>query len=110
MKNRELSNIFEEMADLLEILGQDPSRINSYRRVGRVISDLAEDIESLWKQGSLAELAGVGKNSVSRIDEYLETGKIGDHQKLLKQVPPVCRHCWRLPGWDRRPLPRSGES
>ncbi|MCK4850488.1 MAG: DNA polymerase/3'-5' exonuclease PolX [Phycisphaerae bacterium] len=88
MKNRALSDIFDQMADLLEILGQDPFRINSYRRVSRVISDLPEDIESLRKQGRLGKLPGVGKNSVARIDEYLRTGKIADHQKLLKQVPP----------------------
>src|SRR3990172_12793071 len=87
MKNRELANIFEQMADLLEILGQDPFRINSYRRVARVIGDLTEDIEGLWQNGTVAELPGVGKNTVARIDEYFKTGQISDHQELLKQVP-----------------------
>ncbi len=87
MKNRELSNIFGQMADLLEILGQDHFRINSYRRVSRVISDLPEDVERLWKQGSLDTLAGVGKNTAARIDEYLRSGKIGAHQELIDQVP-----------------------
>lgn len=87
MKNRELSNIFEQMADLLEILGQDRFRVNSYRRVSRVISDLPEDVEGLWKQDGLGTLAGVGKNTVARIDEFLRTGKIGAHQELIEQVP-----------------------
>ena len=87
MKNRELSNIFEQMADLLEILGQDRFRVNSYRRVSRVISDLPEDVEVLWKQDGLGTLAGVGKNTVARIDEFLRTGKIGAHQELIEQVP-----------------------
>ena len=87
MKNRELSAIFEQMADLLEILGQDPFRINSYRKVARVISDLPEDIEHLWKQGTVSSLPGVGKNTAARINEYFKTGKITDHQKLIGQVP-----------------------
>ena len=80
MKNRELSNIFEQMADLLEILGRDRFRINSYRRVSRVIAELPEDVEGLWKQGGLDTLAGVGKNTAARIDEYLQSGKNSAHQ------------------------------
>ena len=75
------------MADLLEILGQDHFRINSYQRVSRVISDLPQDVEGLWKQGSLDTLPGVGKNTAARIDEYLRTGKITAHQELIEQVP-----------------------
>ena len=87
MKNRELSGIFEEMADLLEILGQDPFRINSNRRVARVIADLPQDIEIIWQQDALAKLPGVGKHTAARIAEYLETGQIAAHQELLAQVP-----------------------
>ena len=87
MKNRELSDIFEQMADLLEILGQDPFRINSYRKVARVIGDLTQDIEELWKNGKVSELPGVGKNTTERIDEYLRTGGITAYQELLKKVP-----------------------
>ncbi len=88
MKNRELSDIFEQIADLLEILGQEPFRVNSYRKVGRIISDLPEDIAGLWERGTVSSLPGVGKGTAARIDEYIKTGKIGDHQSLLKQVPP----------------------
>ena len=88
MKNKQLSNIFEQMGDLLEILGQDPFRVNSYRRISRVVAELPEDIETLWKEDSLGKLPGVGKNTAARIDEYLRTGKIAAHQELLEQVPP----------------------
>ena len=87
MKNRELSNIFENMADLLEILGQDPFRVNSYRRVARVIADLTEDIEDLWKDGTVSKLRSVGKNTAARIDEYFTTGQITAHQELREKVP-----------------------
>lgn len=87
MRNRELADIFDQMADLLEILGQDPFRINSYRKVARIIGDLTEDIEDLWNQGEVGELPGVGKNTAGRIDEYFRTGRITAHQELLKQVP-----------------------
>ena len=88
MKNKQLANIFDQMADLLEILSQDPFRINSYRRISRVISELPEDIETFWKEQRLGKLPGVGKHTIARIDEYLRTGKIAAHQEFLEQVPP----------------------
>jgi hypothetical protein len=39
MKNAEISELFSEMADIMEILGEDVFRINSYRRVARVTGD-----------------------------------------------------------------------
>ena len=42
MKNKEIAAIFESVADLMEILGEDRFRINSYRKVSRIVGDLTE--------------------------------------------------------------------
>jgi len=47
MKNTVLSELFNQMADIMEILGEDRFRINSYRKVVRVISDMPTDVEAL---------------------------------------------------------------
>ena len=64
MTNAELARIFDRIADLLEIGGQDRFRINSYRRVARTIGDLTENVAELAEQNRLAELPGVGKSTV----------------------------------------------
>ncbi len=43
MKNTATSEIFSEMADIMEILGEDRFRINSYRRVTQDIADMPTD-------------------------------------------------------------------
>jgi DNA polymerase (family 10) len=87
MVNKELAAVFEQIADLLEIQGQDPFRINSYRRAARTIGDLVDDVAEIAKAGKLLEIDGVGKGTAERINEYLRTGKITVHQELLSQVP-----------------------
>jgi DNA polymerase (family 10) len=85
--NKELSRLFGDIADLMEIQGGDRFRINSYRRVSRIIKELSEDISAIAEEGGLTDIEGVGKGTAKRIEEYLKEGKIGIHQELLKKVP-----------------------
>ena len=47
MKNRELTDLFEKMADILEFKDENPFEINAYRKASRIIGDLTQDIKSL---------------------------------------------------------------
>lgn len=87
MVNKELSKIFDQMADLLEITGGDRFRINSFRKVARIISDLTEDVAGLAETGELKKIPGIGKGTVDRINEYLASGQITQHQELLASLP-----------------------
>ena len=88
MKNTVLSKLFNEMADIMEILGEDRFRINSYRKVARIIGDTPADIEALLATGQLAKIPGIGKSSLAKIEEFVKTGTITAHQQLLTKIPP----------------------
>ncbi|MCG8407943.1 MAG: DNA polymerase/3'-5' exonuclease PolX [Phycisphaerales bacterium] len=90
--------IFNEMADLLEIKGEQVFRINSYRRAARTIKDLADDIETVAGDGELAKLPGIGKSTAEKIEEYLNKGKISKHQALLQSVPAGLPALLNIPG------------
>ncbi|HUS47984.1 MAG TPA: DNA polymerase/3'-5' exonuclease PolX [Phycisphaerae bacterium] len=98
MKNKEIAGIFSGIADLMEILGEDRFRINSYRRSARVVSDLADDIAAVAEAGRLTELPGVGKSTAEKIQEFLTTGKVTLHEELLAKVPPQLQQLLAVPG------------
>jgi DNA polymerase (family 10) len=98
MKNAEISRLFEEMADIMEIVGEDRFRINSYRRVARIIGDMPSDVEEMLAGGKLAETPGVGKSSLAKIEEFVQTGKITAHQELLKKIPETLLELLKIPG------------
>jgi DNA polymerase (family 10) len=98
MKNASISELFSEMADIMEILGDDPFRINSYRKVARVIGDMPTDVEEMLTTGRLAEAPGVGKSSLAKIEEFIKTGKITAHQELLKKIPQTLLELLKIPG------------
>ncbi len=98
MKNAALSELFDQMADVMEILGEDRFRINSYRKVARVIGELPTDVEALLASGELANVPGVGKSSLAKIEEFVKTGAIKAHQELLAKVPAELPTLLTIPG------------
>jgi hypothetical protein len=98
MKNTILSELFDQMVDIMEILGEDRFRINTYRRVARIISDMPTDVETLLATGQLAKTPGVGKSSLAKIEEFIKTGTITAHQQLLTKIPPTLLELLTIPG------------
>jgi len=96
--NKELARIFDQIADLLEIKGEDPFRINSYRRVARTIGDLNEDVADIAAAGRLTDIPRVGKGTAERIQQYLQTGKVESHQQLLNEIPSGLPALLDIPG------------
>ncbi len=98
MRNTQLSEIFEQMADVMEILGEDRFRINSYRKVARLVAELPNDVGILLENGQLAKTPGIGKSTLAKIEEFVETEMITAHEELLKRLPPSLPGLLRIPG------------
>jgi len=87
MKNRIIAQMFERMADVLEFKGEMPFKVNAYRKASRIIGDLQEDIEKIWKEGRLQKIPGVGAGLAKKIDEYLRTGRMTKYEEVTGDVP-----------------------
>ena len=89
MKNREIANIFNEIADFLE-MEEAAFRPYTYRRAAIALEALEENIEDIYKRGkrkSLLEIFGIGKSMAEKIEEYLKTGKIKYYRDLRRKTP-----------------------
>ncbi len=86
MKNQEVVKIFNDIADLLEIKGENPFRIRAYRRAALNIESLSTDIASTPKD-ELMKIPGIGQDLAGKILEYIQTGKMHDYEDLKKEVP-----------------------
>lgn len=51
LHNADIAAIFEEIADLLEIRGENPFRIRAYRNAARSVEEFGRDIKSLFDKG-----------------------------------------------------------
>lgn len=88
MENSDITNIFTEIADILEIRGGNLYKIRAYRRAALNIKDLSQKLEDIYKEdkSKLREIPGVGENIEKKIIEILTTGRLKKHQELLKKV------------------------
>jgi DNA polymerase (family 10) len=98
MKNRDIADLFNEIADILELRGENVFRVNAYRRGAQNIEGLSRPIEDIAGEGALLELPGIGKDLAARIAEYLESGEIDYLNELRKETPQVLLDMLRIPG------------
>jgi DNA polymerase (family 10) len=97
--NEDIAAVFDEVADLLEIEGDNPFRIRAYRNGARALRELGREVRTLTDQGAdLTKLAGIGKNLAAKIHEIIDTGHCSTLDKLRKQLPADLTHLLKLPG------------
>ena len=98
MTNSELAQLFSDLADMLEIKGEDRYRVQAYRRAALELSQYAGSVQGLWEAGRLEEIPGIGKTLAAKIDELLRTGTLNFYEKLRQEVPPTLIEVLRVPG------------
>lgn len=98
MKNKEIAQILDEIAILLEIKGENKYKIAAYQEAARRIENLPEDIEKLFREGKLYHIKGIGESIGQKIKEYLTTGKVSYLEELRKEIPPEILELLKIPG------------
>jgi DNA polymerase (family 10) len=99
-KNREIADLFFEMADILEILGVD-WKPNAYRKAARAVETLSEPVEGIYARGgvkALMEISGVGQSIAAKIEEFLKTGKVKEFEQLMRKIPKGVEEMMHVPG------------
>ncbi|MHB1646370.1 MAG: helix-hairpin-helix domain-containing protein [bacterium] len=83
----EIAEIFEEIAELLEIKDENIFKIRAYSNASRVISQLPGNIEDIASKGELTEIHGIGRDLASKIEELIKTGHLSYYDELKKSIP-----------------------
>ncbi|UCD71595.1 MAG: DNA polymerase/3'-5' exonuclease PolX [Syntrophobacterales bacterium] len=104
MKNKEISGLFEKMADLLEFKGENPFKVSAYRKAARIIGDLTRDIEEISRRGQLLAIPGVGEGIAKKISEYLETGTVAAYEELHEGITDELMALMDIPGMGPKTL------
>src|SRR5437764_11214177 len=82
-----VARLFEEIARSLEVAGEQGHRLRAYRRAARTVA-AAESLEEIAAEGRLQEITGVGPAIAALIEEFLNTGTMRTHQRLVSEHPP----------------------
>jgi DNA polymerase (family 10) len=92
-----IARILREIADLLEIKGDNPFKIRAYRNGADIAANHPHQLASLDETG-LREIPGIGKDLAARIVEIGQTGDTAFHRDLLAEFPPTVLDLLHLQG------------
>lgn len=98
LTNQEIADIFNNIADMLEIQGENRFKFLSYRRAGETLGELPRDLQAYVDDGTLTDIPGIGKAISDKIKELLETDKLEFYEKLRVQVPESLLEIKRING------------
>ena len=97
--NSDIADIFNKLADTLEIEGANQFRVRAYRNAARVVNDLPQAISAMLDRGeSLLVLPGIGKDLEGKIKEIIETGTLSQLTEEEKRLPPGLRALMKIGG------------
>jgi DNA polymerase (family 10) len=97
--NADIGAIFEEIADLLEIRGENPFRVRAYRNAARSVGELGRDLATLLDEGQeLPKIPGIGADLAAKIREICKTGTCKLLEQLHREMPPAITELLRIPG------------
>ncbi|MBI3146738.1 MAG: DNA polymerase/3'-5' exonuclease PolX [Pseudogulbenkiania sp.] len=99
LHNVKVSQVFQEIADLLEIEEANPFRIRAYRNAARTLSEYGQELATLVAQGlPLPKLPGIGADLGAKIVEITRTGTCPLLNRLRGEVPPTVAYLLAIPG------------
>jgi len=95
--NRQVAQVLAEIADLLEIKGENAFKIRAYRSAAETVATWPHEVARLDDR-LLREIPGIGKDLAARIRELVDSGSCRYHLELLEQFPPTILELLRLQG------------
>lgn len=91
--NIELAEALDQMAEVLVRQGEpNPYRVQAYLQAAAMVRDLDEPVARLFGEGgrdALTSLPGIGVSLAHHIAQYVETGRIGLRDRLLRTDDPA---------------------
>ena len=99
MTNAEVARVFSELADMLEMKGENHFKVRAYREAARTFKHLPREVEDMVRGGEdLEEIPGIGEAIAKKTAELVNTGKLGIHDKLRAEFPQGILEVLAVPG------------
>jgi DNA polymerase (family 10) len=87
LTNREIADVFDTVADMLQLKGEIIHRVMAYRRVAESIRDLPRDLRAMAAEDKIQDIEGVGEVLEAKIRELLDTGHLRFYDELAAEIP-----------------------
>ncbi|MFH1754097.1 MAG: DNA polymerase/3'-5' exonuclease PolX, partial [Candidatus Latescibacterota bacterium] len=94
----DVASLLAEIADVMEILGENPFKSRAHLAAARIIDTLNGNLQDMVESGELMEVKGIGKGIFEKIKILLDTGDLPSYRELKDRVPDGLLELLRIPG------------
>ena len=101
MDNKEIARRFYRLAALMEVRGDDPFRLRSYRNAAEAIEVWPTSLKQIAeKEGvtGLQEIPGVGKAIAGKVIDLLAKGSFDAWDRMTAETPETVLDLLEIPG------------
>ncbi len=99
LQNSEIAELFERLADLLELEDANPFRVRAYRNAARLLRSLPRSVAEMIAAGEdLTRLPGIGDDLAGKIKTIVETGTLPLLEEEARKVPPELAELMAIEG------------
>ena len=99
MKNSDVARVFQDIADLLELKGENVFKIRAYQKAARAIEHHPRELEAMIEEGDdLRSIPGVGEAIAKKTTELITTGRLGYYENLKAEFPRGITNLLVIPG------------
>lgn len=101
MTNNQIISVLYEIAELLEIKGENKFKIRAYLKLAQFLSSFNKELKDIYLEkgkAGLLEIPNIGEGIAKKIAELIETGKLKYLDELKKSLPEGVEVLLNVPG------------
>ena len=99
MKNSKVATVFQDIADLLEIKGDNVFKMRAYQKAARAIDHYPRELKIMIEEGEdPRNIPGVGEAIAKKTVELITTGKLDYYENLKAELPQGITNLLAIPG------------
>ena len=97
MDNEDVAKVLDEIADMLDVAGDNVFRVRAYRNAAQSIRDQAVPVADLTQE-QIDAIPGIGADLAAKIRTIVETGDHPMRRELEAKFPPQLLELRKIPG------------
>lgn len=96
--NGDVAQIFQHIADVLELQGENTFKVRAYRNAVETLQSLPEPVTQIATEGRLDDIPGFGEAIRGKVADILKTGTTPLYERTRNAVPAGVLAMLTLPG------------
>ena len=104
MNKDQAAEVFNDIATLLELKGENPFKARAYQNAARTIETLSEPLDKVVAEARLADIKGIGDALQQKITKLVITGRLQYYEDLIVATSPGLIAMLEIPGLGRKKI------